>query len=242
MPILDGAERIISPSGFLTEGFREEGYDVNWIPNALELAKFPYKERDVPQRTIRLLWVRAFTEIYRPQWAVEIVGHLRDRGITSRLSMVGPDKGLLDATKRRASELGVAEMVDFVGAVPNGELYRYYHSHDYLLNTTKYESFGVALAEAAATGLPIVSAAVGEVAYAWNDDEDIFLVSGGSSLEFAERIGRLRRDDGAGKQYRHVSHRAWEKASKYQISNIMPKWESIIKTVRSSRCRNRSLG
>ena len=53
----------------------------------------------------------------------------------------------LGAAKARANELKVADRIDFVGPVPNDRLFEHFHSHDYFLNTTKYESFGVALAE-----------------------------------------------------------------------------------------------
>lgn len=234
-PILRCSTKIISPSNFLCAGFEKLGYTVERVPNALELDHFCYLERQRPEKTLRLLWVRAFDEIYRPNWPVEIVWHLRDKGISSRLTMIGPDKGLLGAAKARANELKVADSIDFVGPVPNDRLFEHFHSHDYFLNTTKYESFGVALAESAATGLPIVSAAVGEVKYSWKDDENIFLVPGNSSLEFADRIAGLCETDQKGDQYRHVSRAAQEKVSEFAIGNILPRWEAIIESICNDR-------
>ena len=234
-PILDSSTKIISPSNFLSAGFKELGYSVERVPNALALDHFRYLERQRPETPIRLLWVRAFAEIYRPIWPVEIVSHLRDKGVSSRLTMIGPDKGLLGATKARANELNVTDSVDIIGPVPNDRLFEYFHSHDFFLNTTKYESFGVALAESAATGLPIVSAAVGEVKYSWKDDEDIFLVPGKSSLEFANRVAGLCETDQEGDQYRHVSRTARKKVSEFAIGNILPRWEAIIELICDDR-------
>ena len=236
-PVLQDSSRIISPSNFLCAGFEERGYSVERVPNALKLDHFPYRERQQTRGTIPLLWVRAFTEIYRPHWPVEIVWHLRRNGISSRLTMVGPDKGLLGAAKARADELSVTDSIEFVGPVPNDKLFEYFHSHDYLLNTTQFESFGVALAESAATGLPIVSAAVGEVKHSWKDDEDIFLVPGDSSREFADRIAGLCDNDQDGLKYRHVSRTAREKVSDFAMANILPRWECMIESLCDDRAR-----
>ena len=234
-PILRCSTKIISPSNFLCAGFERIGYNIERVPNALDLDHFPYLERYRVEDPIRLLWVRAFTEIYRPNWPVEIVSHLHDRGISSRLIMIGPDKGLLEAAKARANELEVADSIEFVGPVPNDKLFKYFHSNDYFLNTTMYESFGVALAESAATGLPVVSASVGEVIYSWKDDANIFLVPGNSSLEFAERIAGLCESDRKGDHYRHVSRNAREKVAEFAIENIVGIWKQMIDLICNGR-------
>ena len=230
-PILKRATRIVTPSGFLSEGFNALGYEIEKIPNALRLERFPYRERQPLGRTIRLLWVRAFAEIYRPHWPIEIVWYLRQYGILSWLTMIGPDKGLLAATKARAEELSVTDSIEFVGPVPNDKLCEYFHTHDYLLNTTQFESFGTALAESAATGLPIVSAAVGEIKHSWKDDEEIFLVPGNSSREFADRIAGLCETDRYGVTYRNVNRTARDKVSEFAMVNILPRWERLIESV-----------
>ena len=236
-PVLEKSSQTISPSGFLSAGFAKRGYEVEVVPHALMLDRFPYRERQRPRGVLRLLWVRAFTAIYRPTWPIEIISYLKNRGVDCRLTMVGPDKGLLGAAKAKAVELGVTDHVEFTGPVPNNELHTYYHAHDFLLNTTEFESFGVALVEAASTGLPIVSAAVGEVQHAWQDEENIFLVPGESSEDFSDRIADLQESDVNGTRYCHVSRKAHEKVAEYAIENIMPRWQSIIESVSDGRTR-----
>ena len=230
-PILENSKRIVSPSGFLTKGFADKGYQVTRIANPVDLKRFIYLKRNFPTKSVRLLWVRAFTEIYRPRWAIEVVDHLRRIGFSCRLTMVGPDNGLLDECMALAEQLGINDLVNFVGPVPNEKLIQYYHSHDLFLNTTKFESFGVALIEAAAGGLPIVSADVGEVSHMWKNNHDIFLVPGHSSLDFAERIAHLLSLPEGAKLYQKVSEGARAKTNDFSITNILPKWESLIKSV-----------
>jgi SAM-dependent methyltransferase len=73
------------------------------------------------------------------------------------LTMIGPDKGILNEILLMIKELGLESNIKIIGPISNQELFKYYQSHSVYLNTTSYESFGVALVEAAACGIPIVS-------------------------------------------------------------------------------------
>ena len=234
-PILRRSSKVVSPSRYLCAGFRKHGYEVTCVPNALITDAFPYHQRNHLGSPVRLLWVRAFADIYRPIWPVEIVSGLIGRGIEAKLTMIGPDKGLLDSVKAKAIELNVSEHIEFIGPVPNQELFHYYHAHDFLLNTTRYESFGVALIEAAASGLPIVSAAVGEVRHSWQDEEDIFMVAGDTSHEFIERIAGLCLSDDDASRYRGVSRAAREKVSHFALENVVPAWQDMIASICDGR-------
>jgi glycosyltransferase involved in cell wall biosynthesis len=87
------------------------------------------------------------------------------RQIVARLSDVSLDcvgeDTLHGVLRRRAKELGVADRVRFHGFLPQRslpDLYRRAHLH---LVSSRYESQGVAILEAAAAGLPTVGTAVG---------------------------------------------------------------------------------
>jgi glycosyltransferase involved in cell wall biosynthesis len=100
--------------------------------------------------------------------------------------MVGPDKGLLEQTKQLVQELGVEDKVIFEGRMPNDQLYKFYQTHAAYLNTTAYESFGVAVLEAAACGIPIVSTRVGEIPYMWGEGKEILMTEADSEAMVKE--------------------------------------------------------
>ena len=80
------------------------------------------------------------------------------------LTLVVAGMGSLTAElPRLAAELGVAERVLFVGPVADdGRLADWYRAADlFVLPTTAYEGFGMATAEALASGTPVVGTAVG---------------------------------------------------------------------------------
>ena len=69
----------------------------------------------------------------------------------------GPDKALLTAL---AAELGVADRVRLIGAVPQAELRRYYGAVDALVLASSREGWANVLLEAMACGTPVVASNV----------------------------------------------------------------------------------
>jgi glycosyltransferase involved in cell wall biosynthesis len=84
-------------------------------------------------------------------------------GHASRPSLAVVGQGSLGAKLRRlADELGIAGHVHFAGRVPEGQLPDWYRAADlFVLPTTAYEGFGIATAEALASGTPVVGTPVG---------------------------------------------------------------------------------
>ena len=146
------------------------------MPNSIDLEKFPFKRDTVKKHS--LLWVRAFTNIYNPEIPVRILHELRKLFPDVYLTMVGPDKGTLREVEALINRLDLEDHINITGPIPNEELRKYYQSHSVYLNTTSFESFGVAVLEAASCGMPIVSNSVGEIPLIWEDGKNILLVEG----------------------------------------------------------------
>jgi glycosyltransferase involved in cell wall biosynthesis len=79
---------------------------------------------------------------------------------TYRIAGTGPDRGALE---RLALALGIGEQVEFVGWLESAELPGFYRGGDVMLHTALYDPYPVAVLEAMACGLAIISSdAVGE--------------------------------------------------------------------------------
>lgn len=119
---------------------------------------------------LQLLTVGRVDSEKNPFLTVEALARLnRDAPGRFRLTWVGEGR-LLEQTRERARELGVAELIDFRGFVPFGpvllELYREAHLFVHVALT---EGLPQVLSEAMASGLPIVATAVGGVPAALED-------------------------------------------------------------------------
>ncbi|MDO5093093.1 MAG: glycosyltransferase [Propionibacteriaceae bacterium] len=114
--------------------------------------------------------------------------------------------------ERLAAELGVADRVEFTGQIPNTEVPDLLRSFDVYVALSRNESFGVAILEAAACGLPtVVSDAPGpaEVVVAGTTG---FVVGRDDPQAAAEAIGKLLADPS-------LAHRMGEAGRAHTVAN-----------------------
>jgi glycosyltransferase involved in cell wall biosynthesis len=221
---LQSARCIVTPSLFLKHELHAIKKDIQYLPNGLDLSGHEHVHRD--QVRPKLVWLRALHEIYQPEMAVRVLALLKQDYPSVQLLMVGPDKsdGSLEKMERAAARLGVTDALSWIGPVPKSEVPRVLNQGDIFLNTTRYESFGVSVMEAAACGLPIVTTNAGELSYLWQDNHDALVVDVDDAPAMAEAIRRLLTEsDLAGK----LSHNARAKAEQYDWSLILPQWEKL---------------
>jgi glycosyltransferase involved in cell wall biosynthesis len=82
--------------------------------------------------------------------------------------------------------------------------------------------------EAAASGLPIVTTSVGELAYLWKDGENALLVQKNDPEQMAAAIKRVLKDPELAAQ---LSVNARAKAENYDWSMILPRWETLFESL-----------
>lgn len=217
------ADVLLSPSLFLKHYFEKHYFSVRHLPNPIKLEAFPFSEKQ--GLSYKLLWVRAFSPVYRPQLAIDALRAVLDTYPNATLTMIGPDHGELASCQNLAREYGIAERIKFMGPVANNVLGSHYSSHDVYLNTTRYESFGMALMEAAACGIPIVTTAVGEIPLLWKHNEDILMCQEGSANEYRDAISHLFED----RQFAStVVKAARRKVEHYTWESIGPMWLKLV--------------
>ena len=163
--LLEKADTVTAPSGYLQEAMQPYRQDIQLIPNALDISRYPFIERK-KARPI-LIWLRAFHRIYNPELAIRVVHALQLEFPGVHLIMVGPDKGdgSLQKCKALAGELGVADRIEFIGKVPKPDVPIWLNKADIFINTTNYDNTPISVMEAMACGLCVVSTNVGGVPY-----------------------------------------------------------------------------
>lgn len=175
---------IAAPSKYIQNYFTKENYNVKYVPNFVDLNMFKPK---LESTNCKILWVRAFENTYNPELIINAMPIVLKKFPRAALTMVGPDKGSMKSCVDLISELGLKEKIELKGFIPNSELPKIYQDHNLFVNTTRYESFGVCLVEAAACGLPIVSVSVGEIPFVWTHNMNIKLTER-DPIKFADAI------------------------------------------------------
>ncbi|HMQ24526.1 MAG TPA: glycosyltransferase family 4 protein, partial [Acidimicrobiales bacterium] len=184
--VLDLADRLVAPSPYLAALGTALGREVAVIPNVLPAAA------EATVRTSarpRVLWMRTFHPLYRPELAVETFARVRARHPDARLTLAGQDKGGLPAARSLVVAEGLDGSVDFPGFLDPAGKARAFADHDVFLNTTRVDNAPVSLLEAAAHGLVVVSTPAGGIVDLFHDGVDSLLAPDADGL--ADAIERV---------------------------------------------------
>jgi colanic acid/amylovoran biosynthesis glycosyltransferase len=120
------------------------------------------RRRREPPDPLRLFQACRFIPKKGLDVSLEAVKKLKDRGISATLTLAGegPEE---EPLRRRAAELGIAELVRFAGFISEDELRRAFESHDLFVHPSRTtptgdrEGIPNALLEAMAWGMPVIS-------------------------------------------------------------------------------------
>lgn len=123
---------------------------------------------------------------------LRIVACLEDKGCL-RLIIVGgsSEDGELEQLLKLREQLGLEQMVSFVGAREHWQLPLYYSAADVCLIPSYYESFCMVALEALACGTPVIASRVGHLEAIVRHGENGYLIEGHCPEPFAERLELL---------------------------------------------------
>jgi glycosyltransferase involved in cell wall biosynthesis len=223
--LLKMAASCCSPSTFLAENFSAVGIKVCHIPNGLDLGKYTFKDREHFEP--KLVWLRAIHQIYNPQMAIDVFQMVSERYQDAELWMIGPDKqdGSMAEVLRKIEKLSKSERVHLVGAVPKDMVSVWLNKGDIFLNTTNFESFGVSVIEAAASGLAVVTTDAGELPRIWTNEENAILVPVGDAETMGKAVITILENPN---QAMKMTQNARRRVESYQWEQVMPLWIKLI--------------
>ncbi len=126
------------------------------------------------------------------------------------------------------NELGIGDLVTFMGKRAQETLPDYYASADVVVMPSRYESFGMAALEAMACGTPVVASDVGGLSFIVRDGETGFLVPEGDPRAMADCLGRLLREPDLRAR---LGKRGAEVAREYAWSRVADRMEELYASV-----------
>jgi glycosyltransferase involved in cell wall biosynthesis len=212
----------IVPSKFLEFHFNQARYKVTYIPNFLELQKYPFKLREHVQP--RILWVRAFHKIYNPVLAVNVLAQLNRSDAT--LCMVGADTdGIRKIVEERIAKLGLMGRVTLPGRLLKDEWTDLSKQYDIFINTTTIDNMPVSVIEAMALGLPVVSTNVGGIPYLLENGRDGILVASNDAEGMCKAILELLHNSDLTKK---ISTEARKKVEEFDWDKVKLKWFEVL--------------
>lgn len=229
---LQKATVVTAPSAYLREQMRAYHDDIQIVPNPLEIARYDFRLRSQPQP--RVLWLRAFHEIYHPALAATVTAELARQFPDIQLIMVGPDKG--DGSQQHvmqlARELGVSDRLALPGGIANHEVPQWLQRGDIFLNTTNVDNTPVSVLEAMACGLCVVSTNVGGLPYLLTHEHDALLVPPNDPAAMTQAVRRLLTEPELAAR---LSANARRKAESFAWENVLPQWQRLLTDLTTQR-------
>lgn len=223
--IFENAHKNIAPSKYLASEFLKRGYDVQVIPNILDVKNYKLKKRAVISP--KLLYVRAFAAIYNPKMAIHVLFELKKKYPLATLCMVGPDRdGSLAGVKKLVSKLGLESSVEFTGVLSKTEWHKKSEEFDVFINTTNFDNTPVSVMEVMAMGLAVVSTNAGGLPYLLDDENDALLVSKNDVNGMVNSVIKLLESN---ELVEKMTKNAREKVEKFDWYYVKHDWNKILR-------------
>lgn len=226
--LLQDADIVTAPSQYLLDKMRPYRTDICLIPNPIELELYPFRVRVRPAP--RLIWLRAFHNIYNPQLAPLVIANLRTSYPEITLTMIGPDKenSVLQETRNLIEELGLQRNIEITSGIPKNQVPEVLGQGDIFINTTNVDNTPVSVMEAMACGLCIVSTNVGGIPYLLEHGRDALLVHPNDPKAMSMAVCRILTEPGLAEK---LSRSARRKAEQFDWAVVLPQWEALFQNL-----------
>jgi glycosyltransferase involved in cell wall biosynthesis len=227
------AAHVFTPSAYLRELALSWGVEpsrVSVLPNPAPAIP-SLRERDDLRRSFgmngaTLAFAGRLTAQKSLERALEAVAGAE--GVELVIAGEGPDREPLE---RRATALGLAGRVHFLGAQPRERIVELFRAADATILSSSWENFPHTVVEALAVGTPVLAMEAGGVAEVVRDGVNGLLVAPGDTPALGQAVRRYFEDDGLREQLRAA---AAGSVAEYAPERVFGELESTLQRVARS--------
>jgi L-malate glycosyltransferase len=221
----------------VSDNLRDETYksfnikkEIEVIYNFVDATRFSKKPIDAFRKAVApngervIMHASNFRKLKRVDDVIRIF-EIINQEVPSKLMMVGDGPDRHDA-EELSRELDICNHVRFVGKQEQME--EIMAISDLFLLTSEYESFGLSALEAMAAHVPVISSNAGGLPEVNVHGETGYMAPVGHIQEMADFGISILKDD---EVLAGFKQRAYEHACKFDIKNILPKYEALYESV-----------
>jgi glycosyltransferase involved in cell wall biosynthesis len=219
-----GAAALVVPSGFLQEVFARHGMQARIVPNIVDLQRFRPAERPheqaLPDASPRILVARNLEALYDNATALRAFARVLAQRPDAQLVIAGtgPEEAAL---RGLADELGIAARVEFTGRLDRDAMAARLRGSSVSLNPSRVDNMPNSVLEALASGVPVVSTAVGGVPYVVADGQTALLVPPGDAPAMAAALLRVLGDGALAERLRRAGLREVQRYTWAQVAPLL---------------------
>ncbi len=218
--VLSRVDKIVVPSGYLVDVFREFGLPASAVPNIVDLRQFPYRER--ASLRAHLVCTRGFSAYYSVDVVVRAFAAVKKEYPEAQLDLVG--NGPLEGGIRKlVADLNLAG-VNFAGVASRQEIGRYYDQADIFINASWLDNMPLSIIEAFAAGTPVVTTSPECMPYLVEHERTGLLSPVEDEKALASNVMRLLRDPALAAR---LTKNARDEAQNYTWEAVREQWLNI---------------
>jgi glycosyltransferase involved in cell wall biosynthesis len=228
--VLGRADLLVTPSEFLTRATSKRGFRARVVPNVIDLPNYPHRHRQAVRP--RLFWMRSFHPTWNPIMAVRVLDQLRFDFPDATLVMAGADKGIQSEVEDFARNLGLSDHVRFPGFLDLEAKVREGEAADIYINTNRIDNTPIAVLEACAMGLPVVSTNVGGIPDLLTHGHTALLVQDDNAQAMAQAVKHLIDNPDLAQS---LSRNGRQLAQRFSWELVRPQWEQMFSDLMMAR-------
>lgn len=224
--VLSRVDKIVAPSGYLVDVFREFNLPATAVPNIIDLSQFRYRER-IPLRP-HLVCTRGFAPYYSVDVVVRAFAEIKNQFPSAQLDLVGG--GPLEPQIRAlVADLNLSD-VRFSGVASRQEIGKYYDEADIFINASWLDNMPVSVIEAFASGTPVVTTSPECMPYLVENERTGLLSPVGDAKALADNVIRLLRNPQLAAELAQNAHR---ESHKYTWEAVRGQWLDTYRDLQS---------
>jgi glycosyltransferase involved in cell wall biosynthesis len=228
--ILRRVDRIVVPSGYLTEVFHEFGLTAQAIPNIVDISQFRYRVRR--PLSPHLVCTRGFHSYYCVDVVVRAFAEVQKAFPEARLDLVGG--GPLEPDIRNLVRQMNLKGVNFKGVIAHSEIASCYDEADIFINASRLDNMPVSVLEAFASGMPVVSTEPEGMRYLVEHGRTGLLSPPGDAEALAQNVIRVLQDSELAD--RLVSN-ARQEFQRYSWPAVREQWLEVYRALMSGQSK-----
>ena len=220
------ADVAYAPSSYMADLFMGKGYKIAVVENPVDYHEYSFRHKQ--EIRPRLLWMRAFSDIYNPLMAIRVARRMAEKYPEFKMVMAGKDGPLTNAAKQLAASYQLQNHIHFPGYISMQQKQQLADECDIYICTNKIDNTPVSLTEFMRFGLPVVSVNVGGIPRLIQDGVNGLLVNDDDDDAMFKKIHLLISD---GPLAQSIIRNAYSFTDRFDESPVLQKWRKLLQQV-----------
>lgn len=218
------AAHIIAPSAYLQNFFQECGFEVDLIPNVVELEKYPFRLREAIRP--KALALRGFKPAYNVEMTLHAINICKEDGLMVDLLLIGnKDEPDYEKATQLVEKWHLEKQVTIMPKMPKEKWIQISEQYDIMISNPIVDNTPVSILEGMALGMVVITTNVGGIPDLVANEKEVMYVNSGDSSQLAQTLINIVYDQSLATS---LSKNGRKKVESFDWANVKPQWQKLL--------------